>query len=99
VISAANLTNDPSAKQLRLSEETVFDKLFTEGYHDILQLARKRFADFSQNREFNEIMRELKKNPNLARTRLLNPKNPDGTRQTFYHRAILEELAKHYNPR
>jgi len=99
VISAANLTNDPSAKQLRLSEETVFDKLFTEGYHDILQLARKRFADFSQNREFNEIMRELKKNPNLARIRLLNPKNPDGTRQTFYHRAILEELAKHYNPR
>jgi hypothetical protein len=99
VISAANLTNDPSAKQLRLSEETVFDKLFTEGYHDILQLARKRFSDFSQNKEFNEIMRDLKKNPNLARTRLLNPKNPDGTRQVFYNRAILDELAKHYKAR
>jgi uncharacterized protein DUF3644 len=99
VISAANLTNDPSAKQLRLSEETIFDNLFTETYHDVLQLARKRFSDFTQNKKFNGLMTELKKNPNLARTRLLNPKNPDGQRQTFYNKAILEELARHYKTR
>ncbi len=96
VISAANLTNDPSAKQLRLSEETVFDKLFTETYHDVLYSARKRFSNFTQNKEFNALMRELKSNPNLARTRLLNPKKPEGARQTFYNKSILDELAKHY---
>lgn len=99
VISAANLTSDPSAKQLRLSEESVYENLFTEAYHDVTEAARKKFSDFAQDREFNDIMRELKKNPNIARTRLLNPKNPNGSRQTFYSKRILEELAKHYKER
>jgi hypothetical protein len=99
VISAANLTNDPSAKQLRLSEESVYESLFTETYHDVVEAARKRFSDFTQDREFNDIMRGLKKNPNIARTRLLNPKNPNGSHQTFYNEKILEELAKHYKER
>jgi hypothetical protein len=99
VISAANLTNDPSAKQLRLSEESVYENLFTDTYHDVIEAARKRFSDFTQGREFNDIMRELKKNPNIARTRLLNPKNPTGSHQTFYNKKILDELAKHYEDR
>lgn len=96
VISAANLTNDPSAKLLRLSEESIFNEIFTESFYDIVRTAKERFSDFSQNSEFHAIMRELKKNPNLARTRLLNPKNPDGSSQTFYNKTALDELAKHY---
>ena len=96
VISAANLTNDTSAKLLRLSEESIFNEIFTESFYDIVKTAKKRFSDFSQNSEFHAIMREVKKNPNLARVRLLNPRNPDGSSQTFYSKTALDELAKHY---
>jgi hypothetical protein len=44
-------------------------------------------------------MRELKKNENLRRIRLLNPKNPKGASQSFYSKRIYDELAKHYAAR
>lgn len=99
VISAANLTNDPAAKTVRLSEESIFNDIFTEGYYDVVRAARGMFSDFVQNADFNQTMRELKKDPNIARTRLLNPRNPKGGQQTFYSNKIFDELAKHYKLR
>ncbi len=99
VISTANLTNEPSAKQLRLSEESVYDNLFTYTYHDVVDAARKKFSNFTMVKQFHDIMRDLKKNANLARTRLLNPKNPNGTHQTFYSKTLLDELGKFYKAR
>jgi hypothetical protein len=96
VISEAQLTNDPSAKQVRLSEDSIFSSIFTETYADVLRIARERFVDFIQNARFNKIMGELKKNPSIKRTRYLNPKNPNGGAKDFYHRRIYDELAKHY---
>jgi hypothetical protein len=99
LISAANLTNDPSAKRLRLSEDSIFNDIFTESYYDVVAIAKERFKDFVMNKQFHETMRELKKNSNIARTRLLNPRNPEGGRQIFYSRKIFDELAKHYTLR
>jgi hypothetical protein len=99
VISAASLTNDLAAKTVRLSEESIFNDIFTEGYYDVVRAARGMFSDFVQNADFNQTMRELKKDPNIARTRLLNPRNPYGGRQTFYSKKIFDELAKHYKLR
>jgi hypothetical protein len=98
VISAAQLTNEPSARLVRLSEESVFSSIFTETYADVLRTARERFVDFLQNARFNQIMSELKKNPSIKKTRLLNPKNPNGGGKDFYHKRIYDELAKHYTP-
>jgi hypothetical protein len=98
IISAPQLTNDPSAKQVRLTEESVFSSIFTETYADVLRTARARFVDFLQNAHFNEIMRELKKNPSIKKTRLLNPNNPSGGGKDFYHKRIYDELAKYYTP-
>jgi hypothetical protein len=99
LISAANLTNDPSAKRLRLSEDSIFNDIFTESYYDVVATAKERFKDFVMNKQFYETMRELKKNSNIARTRLLNPRNPEGGRQIFYSRKIFDELTKHYTLR
>jgi len=96
--SSANLTNDPSAKLIRLSEESIFNDIFTDSYYDVVKAARERFSDFVQNAHFNNVMRELKKNPNIARMRLLNPRNPKGGHQMFYSKGVLDELSKHYNP-
>jgi hypothetical protein len=98
IISPASLTNDPSAKQVRILEDSIFETIFNLTYFDVVHAAKNQFSDFIQNRHFNDIMRELKKNANFARNRLLNPRNPEGTRQTFYSRAVMEELAKHYQP-
>jgi hypothetical protein len=99
VISAANLTNDPAAKAVRLNEESIFNDIFTESYYDVVRAAREMFVNFVQNAEFNQIMRGLKKDPNIARTRLLNPRNPNGGQQTFYSKRIFDELMKHYKLR
>jgi hypothetical protein len=96
VISAANLTNDPTAKLLRLSEDSIFNDIFTESYYDVVRAAKERFSNFTQNSDFHKIMGELKEDPNLAKRRLLNPRNPHGSAQTFYAKKILDALGKHY---
>lgn len=99
LISSASLTNDPNAKAVRLSEESVFADLFTEGYYDVVAAAEKRFSDFKMNNEFHALMKTIKENPNLARKRLMNPKKPNGQSQMFYSKATIDELAKHYMTR
>jgi Protein of unknown function (DUF3644)/EC042_2821-lke REase len=99
VIAGATFTTDPSARQLRLSEETIYSDIFTETYAEVVANARRRFSDFSQDSRFNEIMRQLKVNPNIRKLRLLDPNNPNSSRKDFYHRRIYDELAKFYTSR
>ena len=96
IVSSGTVTFNASAKQIRIAEESVFGSIFTETYGDVLRTARRKFGDFLQNSRFNRIMAELKKDPSIRRTRLLNPKNPSGGGKDFYHRRIYDELAKHY---
>jgi hypothetical protein len=96
IVSAGTVTFEASAKQIRIAEESVFGSVFTETYNDVLRTARRKFSDFLRNARFNGIMADLKKNPSITRTRLLNPKNPNGGGMDFYHRRIYDELAKHY---
>jgi hypothetical protein len=96
IVSSGTVTFDASAKQIRIAEDSVFGSVFTETYDDVLRTARRRFSDFRQNARFNGIMAELKKDPSVRRTRLLNPRNPNGGGKDFYHRRIYDELAKHY---
>ena len=98
IVSGGSLSLDPTAKQIRITEESVFSAIFTETYDDVLRTARHKFGNFLQNARFNKIMAELKKDPNIRKTRLLNPKNPNGGGKDFYHKRIYEELAKHYTP-
>lgn len=98
VISGPKLTNDPSAKQLRLDEDVIYSSIFTETYADVLRTAREMFVDFIQNDRFNQIMRELKKDPGIKRTRLLDPRNPGSGHKDFYHKRIYDALAKCYRP-
>jgi len=82
-----------------LSEDSVFSELFTEGYFDLAGAAKKRFSDFKINHVFHDHMKEIKKDPNLARNRLINPQNPNGQSQTFYSKGAIDALAKHYTAR
>jgi hypothetical protein len=96
VISGGNLVQDPAAKPIRIVEETLYGTIFTETYREVVRKAREKFVDFIQNIRFNKIMDELKKDPNIRTTRLLDPNNPDGAAKDFYHKRIYDELAKYY---
>jgi hypothetical protein len=96
VISAATLTTNPAAKEVRLTEESIFQQFFTEAYFDVKKAASQMFSDFSQNSRFNEIMGKIKQNPNIMRTRLLDPKHPNGGRKNFYSKQVYSELGKYY---
>lgn len=90
------ITSDPKAKERRISEEHVFQVLFTETYAAVAREARRSFSDFKQNYEFNRLMAKFKKDPNLCRVRYLNPSNPKGAKQEFYSKEIYKELAEYY---
>ena len=96
VISSGTLVQHPSARPIRIIEETLYGTIFTETYSDVVRNAREKFSDFSQNPRFNQIMQEIKRNPNIRTPRLLDPHNPDSSAKDFYHKRIYDELAKHY---
>jgi hypothetical protein len=98
VIAGASFTSESSARQVRLSEDTILS-IFSETYADIVANARKKFSDFKQNPRFNGIMRRLKEDPNIKVSRSLDPRNPKSSQQNFYHKRIYAELAKFYTPR
>jgi uncharacterized protein DUF3644 len=99
VIARANFTTDPSARQVRLREESIYSDIFTESYVEVVANARRKFCNFSQDSHFNEIMRQLKGDPNIRNVRLLDPRNPKSSRKDFYNKRIYDELAKHYTAR
>jgi hypothetical protein len=91
------LSDDPNAKEIRISEDDVYKTVFTEEYSKIIKEAKSRFKDFKQGKKFNSIMRELKQKQTLHRVRSLDPENPKIARKDWYSKKIYDELAKYYD--
>lgn len=96
IITDAVLSNSPSAKEIRIKEDHLFNDVYTEKYYAVIENARQLFSDFKQNKRFNHLMAKFKEDPNLHRVRLLDPDNPNSSKKSFYSKQIYEELAKHY---
>ena len=89
------ITNDPTAQKVTLSEEDVTDK-YPWDYHILTTRLRKRYSDFKVNADYHNLRKELEKNQNYAHVRFLNPKNPNGGKKTLYNPNIQKEFDKHY---
>ena len=48
------------------------------------------------NNEFHALLREIKKNSNLHRTRYLDVGKETGTKKDYYSKDVSKELDKHY---
>ncbi len=90
------ITNDPSARKVVLTEEQVKDK-YPFVYKDLVGQCRSRYENFLQNGKFNNLMKSFKEQSKYHHLRLLNPDNPRSARTDFYSEAILTELDKHYD--
>lgn len=96
IIGAVHITADDNAKKVKIEEDTLFKTIFTIPYNSVTTQARILFSDFKQDPQFNRIMIEIKKNPNLHRKRYLDVINKSGTAKDYYSAEIFKELGKYY---
>jgi hypothetical protein len=98
VLGRMELTNDDAAKKVKVDEESIYNKIYTETYHDIVQESKKRFSDFVMNAKFNKAMKELKGDPKFHKVRFLDIKKQTGSKD-YYTVGVYDELAKHFTNR
>lgn len=96
VYEMVKITEDETAKKVKIEEGTLFKTIYTLSFYDVTKRARQLFTDFKQNAKFNKIMAGIKKNPQLRRKRFLDPNASEGMGKDYYSSQIFEELSKHY---
>lgn len=92
------LTNDPSAPKLHLSEEQIKDK-YPLNYAALTEECRKRYANFVVNQKYHKVRAPLKSDKKYCLVRRLDPDNPRSAKQEWYSRAVFSEIDKHYSKR
>ncbi len=99
LLTNIRITDDPTAKAVKFSnEEDLYNKIFTESYAKICAEAKNIFKDFIKNKDFNKLMKKLKKDPSLCKTKYLDPDNPKSSKKDWYSKKMYEELSKYYEP-
>jgi hypothetical protein len=90
------ITEDGTAKKIRIQEESLFGKVYTETYDDVCKTCKEMFSDFLINQKFWNILRDIKNNPNFHRKRVLDISKPDSAGKDYYTKAVYDEMSKHY---
>lgn len=88
-------TDDPSAPALTVREEDLL-KNYPMTYRDLANTMKRRYTNFLENKQFHRLRIGLEKENKFSIVRLLNPANPNSSRQRFYNPNILQEFDKHY---
>ena len=91
----AQITNDPSATKVYLTEEQIRER-YPWDYSDLNDRCSKRYSDFKRNQQYHTIRKKLEEDEKFAAVRYLDPGNPKSSKKTFYNPNILQELDKHY---
>jgi hypothetical protein len=96
VLGHIHLTDDVTAKTVKVKEESLYETLYTETYNEVLKKSRKMFSDFVQNSKFHKTMKGIKGDPNYHKLRLLDIKKQSGGGKDYYTIKVYEELGKHF---
>lgn len=91
-------TDDPKAPAISIREDDIL-KNHSMTYRDLANAMRRRYSNFLENREFHRLRQALEKQNKFAIVRLLDPRNPNSSRQRFFNPNILQEFDKHYTRR
>lgn len=92
------LTNDPRAPRLQLSEQQMKNR-YPMTYQTLSNECANRYSDFKQNQRYHDLRKPLKADQKFCMIRRLDPENFASPKQEWYSRAILNELDKHYTKR
>jgi hypothetical protein len=92
---SVQLSNDPSATKIQLTEEQLKQKWpFT--YETLTSACRERYSDFLSNSKYHRLRSPLKSDTKYCLVRRLDPDNPKSVKQERYSHAVFTALDKHY---
>jgi hypothetical protein len=92
---AVQVTNDPNAPAIRLTEEQIREK-YPWDYKELTARCKKRYSDFKVTPKYHQLRQALYSNQKLVHVRYLDPENPKSGRKLFFNPNILQEFDKHY---
>ena len=92
---AVRLSGEPEATKVSLSDDQLLQK-YQYSCRELTNICKARYSDFIENKEYHRLRIHLEKDQRYGYVRLLDPKNPKGTKKKLYAEAILGELDKHY---
>lgn len=92
----AQLTNDPNAPAVRLTDEQIREK-YPWDYQRLTIECTKRYSNFKQDKKYHEIRKALLTNPRFGTIRYLDPGNTRSQKKHFFNPNILNDLDKHYS--
>lgn len=96
VINSATITNDDSAKKIKIDEESLFNTIYVLTYYNVVNKCRTLYSDYKQDAKFNRIMKTLKGNPEYHKKRFLDIQKQSGAAKDWYSNSIFVELNKYY---
>lgn len=89
------ITTDPNAPKVQLTEEQVKDK-YPLNYASLTKECSERYTDFIQNQRYHSLRKPLKADKRYCHVKKLDPDNPKSVKQEWYSRSIFNFLDKHY---
>ena len=93
--SKVQITNDPDAVKVVMTEQDVRDR-YPWDYKTLARKCRERYSNFKHDNKFHGLRKPLVGDARYAYSRFLDPGNPKSGRKEFYSPSILDALDKHY---
>ncbi len=90
------VTNNPNAPEVRLTEEQVRDRNPWD-YERLTEECRKRYVDFKAAKQYHDVRNALLKDKRFGEVRYLDPGNTKSSKKPFFNPNILQELDKHFS--
>lgn len=89
------LTDNPSAPEVRLTEEQIRDRNPWD-YERLTEECQNRYANFKVAKQYHAIRKTLLKDKRFGEVRYLDPGNTKSSKKPFFNPNILQELDKHF---
>jgi hypothetical protein len=92
---SVQVTKDPNAPAVRLTEEQVRER-YPWDYEALTKECQKRYAGFKIDQRYHVLRKRLLGDARFGMTRYLDPGNPKSSKKPFFNPNILGEFDKAY---
>ena len=91
---AVRWTDDPSAPQVRVTEEDNLKGRFD--YRRLTDKMKSRYSDFKENKTYHELRKQVEEDDKYCHIRRLDPQKQGGTKKKYYSSKIFKFFDQHY---
>ena len=96
--SKVEISKDPDAVKITLSEEDIRDK-YPWDYRELTKRLSERYSDFKQDARFHSVRKPLMLDGKYVKSRYLDPGNSKSQKKDFYNPNVIPVFDKHYMKR